>query len=114
MPKKPAAPTSIATLLVADDPPDDAPIAAPYVLEMMRWCKAGDDWRFNRALAALWNHVVCYEEPVREWRDLARAPLGNCPGAVDGDELALFVALMIGVLVNFTDPPPRKRKRRAA
>lgn len=112
MAQKPAQ-ASITTLF--DDDLDLVPTAAPYVSEMRRWCKAGDDWRFNRALAALWNHVVLYDEPVREWRDLAAAPVGRCAGAVQGDELALFVGLMIGILVDFTDPAAlRKRKRTPA
>jgi hypothetical protein len=73
--------------------------------------RAPDDWRFNRALAAMWNSVILYDEPVRPWRELAAAPVGCCPSAVTGDELALFIGLMAGILADFKPPPKRKRKQ---
>jgi hypothetical protein len=108
MPKSAAHARSVFALF-DDDDPDFAPPADDYVRQMKRYID--DDWRFNRALAAMWNECALYEAPVRPWRDLAAAPVGCCKGAVQGDELALFVGLMAGVLVDF-QPPPKPRQKR--
>lgn len=96
------------------DPDDLPPSSFTALLEMRRYARTDDDRLFTRALARLWNECVCYDEPVRTWRELQGVPISGCAGAVTGDELALFIALMIGIGRNFAPPPPKKATKKTA
>jgi hypothetical protein len=82
-----------------------------YLVELCHYAAADDDARFMRALGGLWDECAVPDTPVRPWHDLATAPVGCCPSAITGDELALFVALLIAADRDFAPPPRRRRKK---
>jgi hypothetical protein len=92
-----------------DDPL--GPSARPYLYDLKRHAAADDEWQFVRTLAVLWNETACYEMPVRTWSELQGVPVGVCPNAATGDELAALVALLTAVYLDFKDPPKPRRKK---
>ena len=93
----------------ADDPL--GPSARPYLYDLRRHAVADDEWCFARTLGALWNVTACYDSPLRTWRDLQGVPVGECPNAATGDELAALIGLLTAIYLDFTPRPKRRRKK---